>query len=131
MSTPVTFDATAMQRMDRERYSKLLDYYLKQAIADCNERPGLDKARKVVLTITLEPERDNRGLLETVNLGVRCDVKLPPTEALKYPLKPALDAAGDPCLQFMAEHPEDFRQPRLFNDPENKQSLAADETTKP
>lgn len=51
---------------------------LSEMLTDCDNRPMLNKARKVTITITAHPEQDRRGAMKGVHVGVQVKAALPP-----------------------------------------------------
>lgn len=55
---------------------------MKKAVRDCIDRPGLSKARRVTLNVTIEPDDINaassgRGVGDTVQIGFEVTSKIP------------------------------------------------------
>jgi hypothetical protein len=73
-----------------------MNHALQKAFLDMSDRPGLDKPRKITLTVDLKPQKSERG--ELIGAAVACtiDAKHPAksttvhmtanTEGLKFPV---------------------------------------------
>lgn len=55
----------------------LVDQALAEALEDCNERPYLDKARKVTVTLEMRPALNERGGMKGVNADATVKLTLP------------------------------------------------------
>jgi hypothetical protein len=53
------------------------DELLRAAVLDCLAKPGIDKARKVALEVTLTPITDSSGVCEDLLVHVRTSAKSP------------------------------------------------------
>lgn len=58
----------ALNRIDSGRIKAAWEQALANARADCEDRPALDKARKIALVAYVKPLTDDKGELESCNV---------------------------------------------------------------
>lgn len=63
---------------DQGRLAAAIELALKQCVADCQDRPGLDSARKVKIELKLTPEIDHTGELIAIDAHYSVAPILPP-----------------------------------------------------
>jgi hypothetical protein len=83
------FTFAALAKLDGGRVAKSVDQAILRAVADCNDRPGLDKARRVTLEIDIEPVME--GSLHDIALTFRVGEKAPPRGSAAVVMRPAAD----------------------------------------
>lgn len=109
--TPLTL--ATLKKLDLGRVGMAFDRLLKQAISDCVDRPGDDRARKVTLQIDLVPVKqvhDNTISCEGAKGAVKAKLALPnyETQTLDFGVKQSGHA------YFAEESPANHQQATLF-----------------
>lgn len=56
----------------------VVDHALAEALADCNARPFLEKARRLIIQVEIEPKVNERGGMTGVTAEVAVALKVPP-----------------------------------------------------
>lgn len=102
----LTLDGIA--RLDDERIAKAFALALDRARRDCHDRPALEKARKVTLTILMTPCEDEDGSCGTVDVQFELDDNVPKRATRKYNMRSL--STG---LWFNELSPDDVRQGTL------------------
>lgn len=99
-----TFNTAYLAHIDGGRVRVGLDEAIRRAYSDCEDRPGLKKARKVTLEITITPEIEGENL---DSCTVEFDVKerIPARSSKSYNMR-----AGSGGLLFNELSPEDVDQ---------------------
>lgn len=72
-----------LSAMDSGMTAHLFNRALKQAIADCVDRPSDDAARTVMLKLTIKPQETD-GVCETVLMDAQVQTKLPTPRTKQY-----------------------------------------------
>lgn len=110
--------ADTLSRLDRGRVGLAIDAFVKQAVADCMDRPGDDRSRKILIEVELKPVAETNG--ETISCeGAKCIVKV----RLKLPDRES--AVMDFGVRrgghavFSENSPSDHRQTTFFDGEEN------------
>lgn len=102
---------------------RAFDHELKKIIADCHDRPALEKPREVVLRVKVIPRHvvgaDNMCRLESCDVALDVNSRMPVKAAVAYSMK----ASPDGELIFATESPEDPNQLDL-NDAIREQARA-------
>ncbi len=91
-----------IRRIDLGKVAMAFDIELARAVADIHDRPGLDRARSVVLQVDMEPG-DEEGI---VHVGFQVKGRVPQKQTRPY----SMVMVGENALRFNAESPEDPRQ---------------------
>lgn len=81
---------------------------LERCEADCRDRPGDDKPRKVTLVVEMTPVRDQRGRLDSINVGVDVSDAIPKRRSKLFNMLPRHDG-----LMFDELSPDDAHQESL------------------
>lgn len=99
------FSFDKLATLDGGRIQQAVDLELERMRLDCEDRPSLDQARTVTLTIVLQPEADDTG--ELLDVRLHCHVKsaTPKRQTRGYRL-----AAGRGALIINELAPENARQ---------------------
>lgn len=63
--------------LDGGRIAMMIDQQLGVAEVDCQNRPGVDKPRKVIVEIELHPIVDESGVCEEVSVGFDAKTNVP------------------------------------------------------
>ena len=78
------FSLADLSSLDQGVIAAAIDQELAAAVADCSDRPEVDKPRKVTLTIILTPSMDPRRDLGEVKVGFEIAGKKPVLESREY-----------------------------------------------
>lgn len=106
MNEPFTIDT--LGNLDDGVVRKLVDKALEEALTDCDNRPGLEKARKVAITIQFLPVLDDRNAMKGVRATAQVKTSLPPRAANDDYLPTSIQ--GDHVKAFLP----DSRQDAMF-----------------
>lgn len=79
-----TFNTAALAEFDGGRLAKALEREVKRAIEDCKDRPGDERARKVLLQFDFIPATDDTGDFDACTFAFQCAAKLPPAQSRAY-----------------------------------------------
>lgn len=101
-----------LSKLDGGRIDGGFTKAIERAMADCDNRPGLDKARKVTMEFSITPCAGEKGLLETCNVSCKITETLPPRESKTYNMSARPDG-----LFFQELAPENVHQ-TTFGEPE-------------
>lgn len=75
---PDTFlSADTLGDLDAGALRLLIDAAIGEALEDCDNRPALEKARRVTVTIALTPYTSDRGGLRGVDVDTKVDLRVP------------------------------------------------------
>jgi hypothetical protein len=98
----------AICRIDAGRVAVAFEQALRRAEEDCRDRPGVSAARKVSMTVVIEPKATEEGDLSSVD--VNCEIKesIPTRKSQTYNM-----AATPGGLFFNELSPEDINQRTL------------------
>lgn len=105
---PKLFNFTSLADFDDGRIREAVDLELNRARLDCEDRPGLKQARKVTLTVILEPESDERGKIADVQVSFDIQARFPKRASRPYTM-----AAKRGHLVFNDLSPDDPNQMTL------------------
>lgn len=101
------FTIGSLLEIDSGKIGKAVQLALKQAVADIEDRPHDEKARKIGLTIHIVPTNvDRAGNVETCGVQFKIKLTVPDRESLSYSLR----AGEGQELLFAPESPEDVNQ---------------------
>ena len=90
-----TLSAATLHRLDDGLVGKVIDEALQKILTDCEDRPGLGKARKVTVEIELKPELDERSnALRGVDSTVVVKASIPATGTRTEFLYTSYDTSG-------------------------------------
>ena len=98
----------ALSEIDDGRIKEAWEQAAKRARDDCADRPGVLKARKVTLTMTLTPVSASDGSLDTVDVQFEIDDSLPKRISAAYNMKAVRGG-----LLFNDLSPDDIKQGTL------------------
>ena len=91
--------ASLMEKLDGGRVAMAFQAELKRCIADCDDRPGDDKDRKVVIELKLNPITDEQGHLQEVKGKFHIKSSVPNRRSKPYSFGLRRSKAG-PSLVF-------------------------------
>lgn len=100
------FNTEALARLDGGRLRVGLDQALKRATADCEDRPGLKKPRRITLEIEITPVMEGGGTLDSVVLDFSIKERVPARSSKAYSMR----AGHDGALLYNELAPEDVDQ---------------------
>lgn len=78
------FDLAELSNIDGGRVAVAFAQALQRAVADCEDRPGEEKARKVMLQMELSPVVDEEGNCEGVNTAFQIKDNVPTRKSRVY-----------------------------------------------
>jgi hypothetical protein len=99
------FELKSLSEIDCGRINAAFEHALARCEADCRDRPGTAKTRKVALLINMIPLCDDKGELESVNITFQIKDAIPTRESKTYNMR--ADRRG---LLFNELSPDDIRQ---------------------
>ena len=102
-------DMDTIGKLDEGRVAVAVNNALAQIAHDLNRRPGVDKARKLTLTLTMKPQIDSDGLLGSVDIGKTIKATLPDTQG--HITNAKVNASGE--LVWNDASPDDIKQSTL------------------
>ena len=105
----VALSLDTIRQLDNGRVFEAFSQALSRAVRDCEDRPGEDKARKVVLQIELTPVVQEEHVPTTVAL--LCQVKDTVPTRKSRPYSCGIRAGG--VVAFSTESPTQFNQMTL------------------
>lgn len=82
----VEFDISKIGDLDGGRVLEAISQAIERAVHDCEDRPGLKKARKVTLEMSLTPIQDDDGTMESIDLAFGVGEKRPSRTSKNYNL---------------------------------------------
>lgn len=101
------FGVEAFKDFDGGRLAALIEHELKNAVRDCQDRPGEKKARKVSVTFELKPQdSDKSGVIDGVSLSFQCKLALPTRQSISY----SLGLKQNGALFYNEHSPRNHRQ---------------------
>ena len=95
------FSIRALHAIDEGELEKDFDQQLRMLVADCLERPGIDKARKLILEIELKPDQKSNGTCDDVFVECSTHSKCPNRPVRPYRM--AANVKGG--LRFQPDQP--------------------------
>lgn len=110
------FDLAALARMDDGRIAETLNQAIRRVRLDCEDRPALDAARKIKLTISIVPNADDAGNLDSVSVGFDIDEALPKRSSKNYMMVPRQGALL--FNDLAPENPDQTTIPSLLSEDE-------------
>lgn len=116
------FNFESIPSMDDGRIGKAFDSILRRCIEDCRDRAADKRARKVTLTVQLNPESDDQGNLVGVDVAFDIGEAIPKLKSAEYSMRAS--RAG-PFFNELS--PDDSNQltldglkPRRVSDPDDE-----------
>jgi hypothetical protein len=105
------FDVKNWHELDNGRLAIAVEKAIRRIVADCRDRPGLDNARKMTLTLTFKPFADDLGDVVSINLDFDVKTAVPSTgrEGL------SLGVQKDGQLTFSTHSPDNVAQTTVFD----------------
>jgi hypothetical protein len=100
-----------LPRLDGGKVEAAFNLALRKLAEDCDDRPGLDAARKLNFEIELKPTSDDHGVLEGVDLQWSIKPSVPKLQSRKQRLACRVTEKGGQ-LTF-DDQTRDARQPAL------------------
>lgn len=116
------FDFTKLGDLDGGRVLEAINQALERAVFDCDDRPGVNKARTVTLKIGLTPVVSDRGDMESVHMSFSVGESRPVRASRSY----AMDVRKIGrrfALLFNELSPEDTSQMTLDMQPGSEKSF--------
>ena len=80
-------------KLDDGTVGAVVDAAITEALIDCDDRPFLEKARKVTIEVVISPVLDN-GRLKAVDVATGVKLVKPPQVARKQSLRTTFDTAN-------------------------------------
>jgi hypothetical protein len=77
---PAQFSVDTIGDLDDGTVRLLIDTALDEALTDCDARPMLPKARRVTITVELQPVINDRGGMKGVEASIKVSTKVPPRQ---------------------------------------------------
>jgi hypothetical protein len=105
------FDVKNWHELDNGRLARAVEQAIRKIVADCIDRPGLDSARKLGLTLTFKPFADDLGDVVAVNLDFEVKTSVPSTG--REGLSLGVQKNGD--LIFNTSAPDNVAQSTIFD----------------
>jgi predicted RND superfamily exporter protein len=99
------FDIGSLSTIDGGRINAAFEQLMKRCEDDCKDRPALEEARKLTLSISCTPVVDDAGNLESCNVQFQFAEKIPNRKSKIYNMR--AERGG---LVFNEMSPEDVRQ---------------------
>ena len=84
------FKLETLTKLDDGRVVEAWNQALRRAILDCEDRPGVTEARKVILQLELAPTIDEDGNVDTVRGQFQVKDSAPVRKTKKYDFSPRL-----------------------------------------
>jgi hypothetical protein len=109
------FTLGTLAEMDNGRIKTAFEQALDRCRFDCEDRPSVEGARKIVLTVTMEPIPTDAGELDTVDVSFDLQERLPKRGSKTYNMQAV--AGG---LLFNELSPDEVRQKTLDMQPAPK-----------
>ncbi len=79
-TTKQSLSASTLHTLDDGMVGRVVDAAIQEALRDCEDRPGLNKARKVTIQLEVTPLQDKRShALRGVNTTVQVKATVPAT----------------------------------------------------
>jgi hypothetical protein len=100
------FDLSELDVLDGGRVSVAFAQALARAVADCEDRPGEDKARKILLQMEIVPVKDEEGRCDGVTAAFQVKDNIPTRKSKVYSF--GLKAGGR--LYYSDENPGNVDQ---------------------
>lgn len=114
--------AASLAKLDRGTLAVAIEQALQTTAKDCLDRPTDDRARNVVVTISLKPKAEYDEELKTMQVTgvegqykVKCNVPDRESKPLDFGLR------DDGTLIFNENVPENHRQPSIFSETKNEE----------
>jgi hypothetical protein len=107
---------SSLEKIDNGKINAAFDHELKRVIEDCNDRPGMNKPRKLVLELILLPNcgTDKDQLYcESVSAQIRVEGKIPGRKTKVY----TLETKPSGSAFFNADAPENPNQMTIHDLP--------------
>lgn len=111
--TPLTL--ATLGSLQENLFGRAVDEGLRQMFRDCDERPGLNKPRRLTITVEVYPDEEASGMSGSAQVVVaNFKTAVPPTKTRKERLSMRRDPdTGQPTLIVPDEHPSlDLTQER-------------------
>jgi hypothetical protein len=102
------FTLGTLAEMDGGRIKAAFEQALNRCRHDCEDRPSIAGARKITLTVTLEPVAADSGELESVDVSFALNEKLPNRASKTYNMEAVTGG-----LLFNELSPDEVRQRTL------------------
>jgi len=94
-----------LRHLDLGRVDSALSQEIERAVEDLKDRPAVDGARKVVLTIEMKPISEDGGSLDRVSVRMHVALKCPKRSTIEYSMRPQGKA-----LVFSTDSPDNVEQ---------------------
>lgn len=109
------FDLATLATIDQGRLKEAFDQAFARLVEDCKDRPELKKARKLTLTVEVEP-RTEQGSLDSVDVSFAFKEVIPNRESRTYNM-----TAGRGGVLWNELSPDEVRQKTLDMAPKPKE----------
>lgn len=87
MIQDVALGFESLDELDNGKIGAVLRQHLRRIAADCYDRPGDDKTRKVVVSFEVRPKLDEKGNAETVEVQIKCKSDVPQHQSKPYEMR--------------------------------------------
>ena len=119
------FNAAEMMNIDGGRLAVAIQQHVERCLADCHDRPSLEKMRKVKIVLGFTPVADEEGDLDSVNVSFHFDEAMPARKSRSYNMR----ADGDGSIYFNELTPGDASTPTLpLGEPKGPRRAVGDES---
>ncbi len=103
-------------QLDDGTVGAVVNAAITDALKDCDDRPGLKKARKITLEVSFEPVVDERSfVLKGVDIDTKVKLTVPAQELREQYLRTSLNTATTQLEAFLAN---EFQEGLGFDDAE-------------
>lgn len=101
------FEFKKISTMDGGRIRECFEQALKRCQMDCDDRPGVEEPRKIVMTMVMTPVMSESGALDSCNIAFTIKDSLPDRKSKTYNMTAA---ANGQSLLFNEVSPDDAAQ---------------------
>jgi len=100
------FTLDTLQELDGGRVVEAFNQAIRRAVADCDDRPGEQNARKITLSVALVPVIDDSGACDGVDATFDIRDTIPTRKSKRY----SFGMKSDGRLYFSTESPDNVAQ---------------------
>ena len=97
---------STLSQLDDGTVGAVVDAAIAEALADCDDRPYLEKARKITIEVAVSPVLDN-GRLKGVDVATGVKLAKPPQAARDQYLRTNYDTSTKTVEAFLADAYQD------------------------
>jgi hypothetical protein len=105
-STKQALSLDSLKNLDHGRVGLAFSEEVRRVVEDINDRPALNKARTITLTLEVTPETDDSGDINAAVVQWHLKHTIPPRKTMPYSMLPTKNGQ----LFFQPDSPEDPRQ---------------------